>query len=129
MTFKPEALDPKTWPAVFALLKPAIELGDDVTAEELIDDLLANRAQLWVNRKGGDPIAAAVTQRLGSLVHFQLLGGSDMKSWLDDLIAGVAERAKPLGIDRFTMTGRPGFEPVLKDKGWRRRAVIMECSL
>jgi hypothetical protein len=130
MSFVPEPIDVATWPAIFRLLQPALERGGDCSAQELIDDLIESRAQLWVLRtKGGDPKAAAVTQRYGSLLHCQLLGGENMAEWVDDLIATTAHYAKPVGVERFTIEGRPGWERILTPRGWRKRAVVMEISL
>jgi hypothetical protein len=130
MSFAPEPIDIATWPAIFRLLKPALELGGDCTPQELIDDLLESRAQLWVLRtKGGDPKAAAVTQRFGELLHCQLIGGEGMADWIDDLAATVISYARPVGIERFTMQGRIGWERPLASRGWRKRAVIMEFPL
>jgi hypothetical protein len=57
----PEAIDIETWPAIYAVLEPAIRRGD-CTVAEIIDELIANTAQLWVLRKGGDPVAVAVSE-------------------------------------------------------------------
>jgi hypothetical protein len=130
MSFAPEPVDPQTWPAIYRLLAPAIEHGGDTDAAELIDDLLDNRAQLWVLRtKGGDPAAAAVTQRFGDVLHCQLLGGDGMEDWVDDLIATTARYARPVGVQRFTIQGRLGWERVLAARGWRKKAVVMEWTL
>lgn len=130
MTFRPEQISPETWPAVFALLRPAIERDGEWTAQDLIDALLDKRAQLWVLRtEGGDPKAAGVTERYGSLLHCHLLGGEGVEAWIDDLFETVAGYARPVGIEKFTLEGRLGWERVLGRRGWKKRAVVMEISL
>lgn len=130
MTFAFEFPTVETWPAIHALLAPAIEHGGDTTAEEVIDELLGNRAQLWAKREDGAPVAVAVTTiHEDGTLNCQLLGGEGMGVWVDDLISTVAEKAKPLGIHHFEMTGRIGWERVLKAKGWRKKKVVMELAL
>lgn len=119
MIFHRENLTATNWPAIFNLLQPAIKQGGDTDAHELIDELLADRAQLWVGRVDGKPFAAAVTTiHDDHRLNCQLLGGAGMAAWVDDLIATVARHARPLGITHFTETGRRGWRRVLLRKGW-----------
>lgn len=134
MTFAPEVINADTWPAIFALLKPAIELGGDATVAELIDDLIANNAQLWVKRsEGGDPIAAGVSELVktprGYMVHGRLLAGRDMVNWLDELIACIAEHAGYVGAVGISLTGRRGWVRVLRNRGFATRAIVLERAL
>jgi hypothetical protein len=135
MTFRREGIHPLTWPDIFALLKPAIDHGGDTDAHELIDQLLADRAQLWVKRSNGWPVAAAVTTiHHDRTLNCQLLGGSNVRTWMDELIAHVAEECRPLGIQKFVETGRKGWLRFLGRKGWVEAGrdghkVIMELAL
>ena len=96
MTFAPEAIHPDTWPAVHAVLAPALAISGE-HASELVDQLLDGTAQLWVLRKGGDPIAAAVSELISSpsglLVHGRLLAGVRMSEWLDNIIDCITRHA------------------------------------
>jgi hypothetical protein len=131
MTFAPEPIHADTWPAIFAILKPAIERSGDATVASLIDDLLSHEAQLWVKRsEGGDPIAAAVSELertpRGLLVHGRLLAGKGMAHWVDDLIACIAEHGKYVGAIGIKISGRKGWVRVLSARGWRVRDYVME---
>lgn len=132
MTFVPERIAPATWPAIHALLAPGIARGDYST-EELIDELLANTAQLWVLRKGGDPVAAAVSEvvevPLGRIVHGRLCAGRGMASWVDDLIASISQFAERVGAFKITVDGRAGWRRVLEARGWRLASVTMEMPV
>jgi hypothetical protein len=121
MTFARECISAHTWPSIHALLAPAIERGGDTgCGHELIDELLSDRAQLWVGRRHGLPYAAAVTTiHDDHTLNCQLLGGAGMVAWVDALIATVAHHARPLGITHFTETGRTGWARFLARKGWR----------
>lgn len=135
MTFRPEEIDPATWPAIFAILRPAIERTTTTEpVADLIDELLSHRAQLWVSRtEGGDPIAAAVSELIrtprGHLVNGRLLAGRGMGLWLDDLIACIAEHAAYVGAIGIQITGRKGWARVLARRGFRERAIVMEAAI
>ncbi len=128
MSFRPERIDPATWPAIHALLEPGIARGD-YTVVELVDELVDNTAQLWVHRKGGDPVAAAVSEvvstPLGLVVHGRLCAGKGMAEWVDDLIACIRGHAEMMGAVEITVDGRAGWERVLGARGWKRKAVTM----
>jgi hypothetical protein len=132
MTFAPENIDTDTWPAIHAVLAPALAHAD-TPAPELIDLLLANMAQLWVLRKGGDPIAAAVTELRpsprGVVVHGMLLAGENMDDWIDDALACVKRHARDVGAIGIEIIGRDGWERLLTRKGWKRSAVTMRLEL
>ncbi len=132
MTFRPERIDPATWPAIYAILAPGIARGD-YTARELVDELIDNTAQLWVLRKGGDPIAAAVSELVqspaGLTVHGRLCAGRGMASWVDDLIDCIRAHAEVVGASEITVDGRFGWARVLGARGWKRKAITMALPL
>lgn len=130
--FHPERIDPATWPAIFAVLEPGIARGDYLVTE-LVDELVDNTAQLWVLRKGGDPVAAAVSELVetpvGRIVHGRLCAGKGMASWVDDLIACIRSHAERVGAFKITVDGRSGWRRVLESRGWRLEAVTMALPL
>lgn len=132
MTFAPERIDVATWPAIYAVLEPGIARGD-YTAAELVDELVDNTAQLWVLRKGGDPIAAAVSELVqtpaGPIVHGRLCAGRGMNAWVDDLISCIRDHAAVVGAIEITVDGRAGWERVLRARGWQRKSVTMALPL
>ena len=132
MSFAPETIHPDTWPAVHAVLAPALAVSGE-SPVELIDQLLDGTAQLWVLRKGGDPIAAAVSELVpsspGLIVHGRLLAGGHMAEWLDDIIDCITRHAAQAGAVGITIEGRPGWQRVLAAKGWKRSKVVMELAL
>lgn len=132
MTFAPEKIDTDTWPAIYAVLQPAM-LRAGYTAPELIDDLLSGQSQLWVMRKGGDPIAAAVSQLVaepdGLVVKGHLLAGKALSLAVDEAVECVRTHARQVGAVGIEITGRPGWHKRLKAKGWRQKAVTMRFDL
>lgn len=131
MTFAPEPIHPDTWPAIHAVLAPAMAWGG-YSAAEIIDDLLSGSAQLWVKREGGDPIAAAVSQLVaddeGRFVHGKLLSGRGVTKCVDEAVDCVTEHARKVGAAGIRITGRCGWDRVLGAKGWKRRAVTMQLD-
>lgn len=130
--FRPETIHIDTWPAIHALLAPAIAFSGDTVAS-VIDDLISGEAILWVLRtKGGDPIAAAVSELedtpRGQFVHGRLLGGHGMAEWIDRLITDITAHGKDAHAKGIRIEGRIGWQRVLESKGWKRRAVVMETE-
>jgi hypothetical protein len=129
MMFAPETLDVETWPAIYAVLAPALARSGE-TVTEVIDELLTNTAQLWVMRKGGDPYAVGVSRLeetpKGRMVRAWLLAGPRMEDWIGDLILTVARKASDVGAVGFRLEGRPGWGPALRKRGFKTQAVVME---
>src|SRR4051812_32860505 len=85
MTWRAEQIDIETWPEVFPLLAPSLALAGE-PVHQLIDLLISQRNILWVNREGGDPIAAAVSEDEGDALCVRLFGGKDMARWVGDAV-------------------------------------------
>jgi hypothetical protein len=131
MTFAPENIHPDSWPQIYAIIAPALARAG-TSASDLIDELLANTAQLWVKRGGSDQVlAAAITELLSSpdgvFVHGRILAGK--ASDIDQAIAVVTHHARMIGAKGIRIEGRNGWERILSAKGWTRRAVVMEKSI
>jgi hypothetical protein len=131
VTWAPETVHIDTWPQVYAVLEPAIRRSDS-TVTELIDELLDGTAQLWVMRKGGDPVAACVSELdsapLGPFVHVRLVAGRGMNEWLDSLIECMTFHALKRGAVGISCEGRSGWERVLGHRGWKRRSITMALA-
>lgn len=124
MTWRAEPIDIETWPAIYALLAPALELaGEDVS--ELIDLLISHRNILWINREGGDPTAAAVSEDEGDILCIRLMGGKDMARWIGDAVNTIRVQASG---KRVRVEVIPGLERVLRERGFRKSKVIMELA-
>lgn len=125
MMFRIEPLTTDNWPHAYRLLAPSLALCGD-TAENLIDELLDGRASLWLLRKGGDPVSAAVTEVVetpqGKFIHGRHLGGGHV----DEAVAAVRAYARRIGADKIKIVGRKGWQRRLAKMGWRQAGVIME---
>lgn len=129
MTWAAEHIHIDTWPAIYPLLAPAMELTGETPAE-LIDLLLSNRNQLWVLRKGGDPVAAAVSElestSKGLLVHVRLMGGKGMAGWVQEAVRTITFAAQQQGAVAVRVEIIPALERVLRERGFKRSKIIME---
>jgi hypothetical protein len=132
MIFERETIHIDTWPAIFAVLAPSLnQTGESVT--DLIDLLLSGADELWVLRKGGDPIAVAVSELestpKGQLVHLRLIAGKNMGKWLGGAIATITAYARVVGAIGVRGEARPGMAKALARHGWKQTRSIMELSL
>jgi hypothetical protein len=91
-------------------LLPALE---DVTEDDLLNELLLGRAQLWAGDK-----AAVVTQCTNNPPCFHLwLAGGPLADVMSLLPGGVAW-ARSMGLKQVTVDGRKGWSRVLKAYGF-----------
>lgn len=126
MTFQREALTVDGWPALCALLKPALDESDYSTPEEVIDGLLDGRFDMWVRRLHDLPQAVAIAEPKDGYVEAFAVGGERAEDWVDELTDAVLAAGKSFGITKIRIHGRTGWERVLGKRGWKRRSVIME---
>lgn len=132
MTWRAEHLDIETWPAIHALLAPALDLAGEPVSE-LIDLLLDHRNQLWVNREGGDPLAAAVSE-LETVsgqpcLCIRLMGGRDIASWIKEAVNVIGREARIVGATKVRVEVVPGLERVLRERGFKRAKVAMDMPI
>jgi hypothetical protein len=132
MSWAPESIHIDSWPAIYALLAPALELAGEAP-HELIDLLIANHNQLWVNREGGDPIAAAVSELeptpYGVCLHVRLLGGKSIARWIAEAVQTIAQHARSQGVTKVRVEVIPALERVLREHGFKRSKVAMDLPI
>jgi hypothetical protein len=132
VSFRAEQIDIETWPAVYALLAPALDVSGEPVSE-LIDLLLSHSNQLWVNREGGDPVAAAVSELEtisgAPCLCIRLLGGKNIASWINEAVNIIGREARVVGATRVRVEVVPGLERVLREKGFRKAKVAMEMPV
>ena len=127
-----EQIDIETWPQIYALLAPALDLAGEPVSE-LIDLLINHGNQLWVNREGGDPVAAAVSE-LETIsgtkcLCIRLMGGKDIASWIGPAANLIGHEARKAGATRVRVEVVPGLERVLRERGFKRAKVAMDLTM
>jgi hypothetical protein len=100
-----------TWETARKYILPALKDGSEV---ELMLDLKKGHAQLWEGER-----SAFVTQvRTDRIIHAWLAGG-DLKE-LIVLVPGLESFGRAWGCTVATVTGRKGWDRVLKPFGYER---------
>ena len=90
-----------------------------VSISELLDDIVAKRAQLWLVLDGKDPLATAVTEIIhdGDKRYVAVfgLGGRDMWKWSRSFAETMVNYAKAEGCDRVRFAGSEAWGRVVPD--------------
>lgn len=118
------------WPRARVALTPAIERTDeawtDVEASLASDDM-----QLIVALKGGDPVSYALTRsaltKRGEVLEVYACGGSRMNEWAKEAMSAIQAGAKAAGMVGVRVFGRDGWERILRDNGFKRSSIVLEC--
>ena len=105
------------WHVVSPMLIPA--LGEGETPEQVLADLLARKAQLWIASGERGIYAACVTELVQRGERFYcniwLTGGNGVNNWVHFLDT-VEEWAKDQGCSAMLIDrARPGWKRLLKD--------------
>lgn len=132
MSWRAENIDVETWPAIYALLEPALALAGEPVSD-LIDLLISHGNQLWVYREGGDPTAVAVSE-LETIegkpcICIRLMGGSNIARWINDAANTIGREARKVGATRVRVEVVPGLERVLRERGFKRAKVAMDMPI
>lgn len=119
---------------VSRFLRRAIELSSGRSSEaSVLYDLARDEISLWLIFVEGEPKAAA-TARVQDypgkrVLTVELIGGTGMKDWLDDIVSTTADHARAMNCDGMDILGRDGWERVLAKYGGRKVATVMELDL
>lgn len=105
------------WPAVEALLAPAVERGGN-DWREVRDTLADGRSQLWLTMDPA-PINATVTRMDGDTLEIWLCGGAVLHRALRFLDT-ILKAARESGAVSARIIGRKGWDRALRGRGWRR---------
>ena len=94
-------------------LRPSLT---DASEDELLADLEAGRARLWLG-DGCALVTQYVQEPEGACLHIWLAGGA--LAGVLALRPGVEAWAKGAGCQSITIEGRPGWRRVLRPYGYR----------
>lgn len=105
------------WRDIGRLLHRAVERGGNDWAE-VVAQLDDGRAQLWLGLEDGEPVVAGVSRLDGDTLEIWLVGGTVLSGFIPNLET-VVEAATQAGARRGTITGRKGWQRVLRPYGWQ----------
>ena len=124
------------WPCVWEMIGRAIE-GDhhEVDLGLVMHRLQSGYMQMWlvVDKEAEDAIIGVVVTEitgkvLGATCSIVILAGEQFPRWRH-LIENIEDWSKSQGADEMTFRCRPGFEPLMKEYGYRRSHVILRKNL
>ena len=94
-----------------------LETAPGVTVSELLDDIKAKRACLWLILDGNEPLATALTEILHedgeTFVAVFGLGGSQMWKWARTFAETIVEYARDEGCSRVRFAGSEAWGRVV----------------
>lgn len=101
----------------------------EVTTVQLLEMILAKKAQLWGIREGEEFVGACVTEVIqypnARSLRITTLGGKKMASWTEQLGGVMDEYASTVTADRIEAVGRRGFTRRLAPLGFKPAYTIM----
>lgn len=124
----------QVWEKVVGFLESACQKGPlPTTTEELRKACKSGNCQLWIAKRRGEILAAAVTEIVKGLDYntlmFLSVGGSEMRAWLhfERLIAKQAKQEMNVSVVRTIC--RPGVVRRIEPMGYRIKGYVMERHL
>lgn len=122
------------WPLVSSFLESALEHTDgEIGLQDIRSDIANHDRQLWVIKNDDVYIAAVVTQiysynsgkKIGEVT---MAGGSRHDLW-DHFTDVVGEWFKDQGCQFIDIIGRPGWQRLYKERGFRLAYVQLRKNL
>lgn len=116
------------WPEVAPILIRAIRVYNEHSLEEIFESLLLRERQLWISGR----------EKIGCVLITRILNGHEKKTCLIELYAGngiesmkffddIETWAKNLGCNHMRLSGRKGWQRLLKDYDLKK--IILEKEL
>jgi len=122
------------WPQIEKYLEgPAKYSYGRYEVEDIKQGLLTKPQQLWIAFDGPKVYGAVVTTfsyypRMTSL-DMIFTGGVELKKWKDPMLTILQKFAKEHGCKIIESYGRPGWEKIFKDDGYKSRFVFYELPV
>lgn len=122
------------WPDIEQYMQGAAEYTyGRFTVEDIKEGLLSKPHQLWIAFDDRKIYGAVVTEiseypQLKALVmHFT--GGIKLNEWKNEMLQMLQRFGKDCGCTIIESYGRPGWEKVFKDDGFKSRFVFYELPV
>lgn len=124
------------WDKVKPLLMMPVNLSHGEIDIANVYERLKNGDALLLTVSKGREIIAVVTLEVREFesglrtLHMPLVGGTDMKNWMERCIEISKAIAKDFNCTELRGTAvRKGWLRVLRDKGWEEVATIVKCPI
>ena len=123
------------YPSILACIRLFVaEFPDEASEEHLLSEVMVGRRQLWVVFDEDEPdtaLLAVLTEckqfdATGlAFVEIVGIGGERIQEALP-LLDEIEQWAEKLGITMSVVIGRFGWIPLLKERGYEKKAVILK---
>ncbi len=126
--WSPEKIN-RYWPDIMGAFEQLRDrFPDDVAVEGLIQAGITGEKALWLVLDGAEFVALAMaqirpTQAGCKIATVMDVAGKNPKAFLPVLIPALEEWAKENGADYYAVEGRQGWQPLVKDYGYKPYAV------
>lgn len=119
----------------YCLKRFADEFPEETTEDFLWEQICTGQRLMWAAYEESDPnkvllVAVTVDQineaTKRKVVECVAMGGDHLREVLKPVVKAVEEWAKEHGCDGARVIGRFGWIPVMKEFGYRKKAVILE---
>jgi len=103
----------------------------EIKAEDLIDRVMAERAQCWIAWDGEVKACALTEVNDGHIkaVELHFCAGKDRSEWQKPLMDEIKSWAHHIGATRLRTINRPGHTRFLREWGMRETHRVMECEI
>lgn len=123
-------------PTCLEEILPHLERAADTTSgryevEDIIGEIYQGQQQLWVPIAEDGSIPGIVTTRVVQYPRRTMMlgvfcAGDRLSEWMNPMLEMLHKFAKDNGCDGFEMSGRKGWERVLKPDGWKPAFTVYE---
>ncbi len=120
-----------TWPYIREYARKVLSYtGGRKTEMKFLQELVSGQVHLWV-AYDEERVCGFCTTRFTDydsirMLTGDLLAGEDFQEWKDPLNEALVFFAKGNGCDGIELTGRMGWERMLKDLGWKKTFTTVE---
>jgi hypothetical protein len=104
-----------------------------MTLESILKGLIEADNQCWVVLRDNNPVGFCLTEIIiypSGRKSLNTCGasGEDPATWIDQIEA-VEAYGREIGADRVEIVGRPGWERLLRHRGYRRWHSVLELTI
>jgi len=128
---------PETIQSIWGQVQPMIERalkhaqGDTTSTDDIYEDIVSGDMKLWVVHDNMDVnavIGFEIKQYPKLRVMFiNFISGKNMAEWIDDAEKLLFDYRDLTGCDAIQSSSRPGMVKKLVERGWKKKATIMEA--
>lgn len=123
----------KVWPLAKELVQKACQTNGGFNAEHILEFLKEGTMQLWMAIDENNKVICCCVTEIRQYPNFKVCDlrittGEQFERWVD-YMDNICEWAKSNGCKKMEVFARPGWERILKHKGFKKTHVQIEREL